>query len=385
MSELITPILECSKPAVLSPPWDFLQPAGSVRQIVDVDALQKGLRDAFPGADLGAADKLCRDRVLKVLAETEKGPAFDLVSCRTRLVGQELPVADCFRDYYTSIRANKYKLLFVTFSSADLALLSQLRLPVMPATYFERLTSADARQLLCPSPKDASAVPTPRRLADEKIALHLVATNLFELRDHYAPGFLPVVSKLEQIERALKLDTSSHIRIMLPSAACFRRIVDAVQLADQKLLVNSLLDAAKHSMTVQQFVAETADDPVADLCSTFVDVRDEAQYTSDTLFPGQKLRAKFEAFCRVHQTLFFDECLRRAASASEPVVRALWMAMAELTEMQLAASKQTATVQNVIKKAESLDLTLSERLKIHGELADRIIKVGRAIAEYERA
>ena len=256
----------------------------------------------------------------------------------------------------------------------------------MPATWFESLTSADARQLLCPSPKDAPAAqpPASRRLADEKIALHLVATNLFELRDHYAPGFLPAVSKLERIERALKLDTSNHIRIMLSSAESFRRIVDAVHLADKKLLVNSLLDAANLSMTVKQFVAETADDPVADLYATFVDVRNEVQSPSASLIPGKTPPAKsLRQFRRTHQTLFFDECLKRSASASGPVLRALWMTMAELTEMQLEASQQTAIVQNVIEKTESLNLTLNERLKIQCKLADRIIKIGRAIIEHE--
>ena len=40
---------------------------------------------------------------LKYSQKPRVAPAFDLVSCRTRLVGQELPVADCLRDYlYTA-------------------------------------------------------------------------------------------------------------------------------------------------------------------------------------------------------------------------------------------------------------------------------------------
>ena len=53
MSELIAAILECSKPAVLPAPWNFLQPVRSVRQIVDARCVAEATPRCIPRCGSG--------------------------------------------------------------------------------------------------------------------------------------------------------------------------------------------------------------------------------------------------------------------------------------------------------------------------------------------
>ena len=280
-------------------------------------------------------------------------------------------------------RAAKKKFVLAAFSSGDLALLRMLKLPATPACGLSTITAkqaiclfADGKQPAGPSKPSGEIIDLPY----ERPKIILVATELFERRNQFPNGFLPVASQFQRIERAMNRKLNAGI--WLPSAAEFRHFCDGVELADPQLVSDAITSSVGRSTkSIDEFFASTSGPRADDVLRARKKLLVAIEALPKSLFGTRDVAARLEDYCRANEVAIFEQIRREAMAAAKALDKSFLTVAGDLMEMQFRASELVQRARAIVDtgKAANIDKPIEERLQFQLRIADGLVKIHRAL------
>jgi hypothetical protein len=394
MTFALQEILDLSEPASPPPPWSFLEPVSSLRQLPEPERLHHSLTKRFSNDQLVGAGVLVPDQsgeleLAPVLAgparqalflQTEDEVLFDIVNLKGSVVSKDPPAFSASLDMSSRNRNGEPRRVLVAFGEADLAVLQMLQLACAPAAGLEKLSGQQARRLLADPDNAQAGGRSQEQLAPVTAAgfqLVLVAWQLAKLAVQYPEALPAVISRLLNAEEILELDSSESISVWYPKSDEQSRIRAAFEFGEAALVRQQMsvsINSSTHS--VREFYLRTLPKNPVGYAVARRELR-ELLNNRERVASTSSMRTKLKEFESEFEHSVVDAAIEDAMTTTDPIERSLKLMAAELMNQWHERDRMKMWARDHINgRYHPPDLSVSpdefdERLR----LVDRFVKI----------
>jgi len=380
--------------------WSFLPPSRSFRRLsISNFQLVEQLRRLFSDDELVAARVLVRqsngglalNNVLGgdvvcglFVRDTRDGIPVDIVNQRGSLATSDPPAFNMARDHFAADWRRDNRMMFVTFSGDDLAVMRLLGFPCAPSAGLATMNGRQFARLLGDSRHSLGGTADntrPAAIATADLRLVLVGWHVAELRNEPPDELRAIVAHIQDADAVYALPALDRVAVWRPSGHHFDRIATAVRFRDRRAAQEMVRQSIHRCpQSVRSFIhAERRESDATYLAAHERLRRELARAPTMGSLASTELRSRLERTRQTFEQDVIAPMMRDALAADNPTDRALQIAAAELARQAHESSPLIRSTADVITggRRSCTNGSSIDELKEHLRIVDTLIKVAR--------